>query len=77
MLGLEKGWKHDKTVKQAQQAAKKMFRCLPAWKLKDCIEQLCGDAPKIIGAARASNVYFVNARTLAELMGGCGGVQVF
>ena len=45
--------------------------------LEDCIAQLCGDTPNLVGAARASHVYFVNAevaeaaaRSLAELMGG-------
>ena len=42
---------------------------------ENCTQQLCGDTPNLIGAARASNV-FVNAevaeaasRCLAELMG--------
>ena len=63
--------------KQAQEAMKKMYRVLPQWKLEDCIAQLCGDTSNLIGATRASHVYFANkevaeaaARTLAELMGG-------
>ena len=43
LLGLEKNWKHVKTVKQAPEATKKMYCCLPEWKLEDCIKQSWGD----------------------------------
>ena len=34
LLGLDKNWKHVKTVTQAQEAAKKMYRSLSEWKLE-------------------------------------------
>ena len=77
MLGLDKAWKRVTTAKQAQEAAKEMYRSMPQWKLSNCIKQLCGGTTNLIGAARASNVYFVSAEvaeaatsSLAELMGG-------
>ena len=74
LLGLEKNWKHVKTVKQAQDAARKMHHTLPEWKLKDCVKLLCGDIP-ILGAARASQVAEAAAPSLAELMGGVMGLR--
>ena len=50
------GWKHVKTVKQAQEATKKTYPSLPEWKLEACIEQLRGDNPNSMGTARASHV---------------------
>ena len=50
---------------------------MPQWKLESCIQGLCGDSPDLLGAARASNMYFANAevaematRALEEIMGG-------
>ena len=79
LLGFEKNWKHVKTVKQAREAAKKMYRTLPGWKLADCVKQLCGDTPNILGAARASSASCRGSCSVScRAHGRCyRGVQVF
>ena len=54
-----------------------MHRSMPEWRLKTCMWLLCVKPPIVLGAARASKIYFANAevaeaavRCLAELEGG-------